>query len=123
MHNLSKKTIINRTNLSSTYFKGQVYYNQGKVREVRATTNRDYFIANVYGKSKYEVSVGFHSNGDINQSSCTCKAYKKYPGDCKHIVALLLFIMDIGDRKQKEEKEEKKEKIKTAGSEIGRAHV
>ena len=100
---------MDRTSLSTTYFKGHSYYLQGKIKEARATINRDYFIANVYGKSIYEASVGFYSNGDINQTSCTCKAYKKYPGDCKHIVALLLFIKDIGDRKEKEVEKKKTE--------------
>ena len=111
MHNLSRKTIINRTSLNSTYFKGQDYYGQSKVREVRTTADRDYFLANVYGGNKYEVSVAFDSMGDVVQTSCNCKAYQAYPGDCKHVVALLLFIKDIKDKEEKT-----REKKKTEGN-------
>lgn len=117
MHNLSRKIILDRVDLYSTYFKGQDYYRQGKVRSIRTTPNRDYFIANVYGKSIYETSAEFDINGDIYDTSCSCKAYKEYLGDCKHIVALLLFIKEFGEKKEKrEEKEKREKKEKTEGS-------
>lgn len=111
MHNLSRKDIKNRTVLESTYYKGEDYHKQGKVREVRTTSDHDYFIANVYGSSVYETSVEFDSSGNVYQTSCNCKAYKKYTGDCKHVVALLLLIKDIEYRKEK-----KVERKKTEGN-------
>lgn len=105
MHNITKVEMLNRVNMSTTYFKGQEYYKQGKVKNVKTTSNHDYFVANVYGSKVYYTEVEFDKKGYITKARCDCKAYQKYSGDCKHIVALLSVIKNF-----QEEKEAKKKK-------------
>jgi SNF2 family DNA or RNA helicase len=94
MSRVTNQTIIDRVESYDTFIRGQEYYNSGKVREVRSTPSHNYYVANVYGSSKYESIAEFNSNNSIKRTSCTCQAFKKYYGDCKHIVALLMLIMD-----------------------------
>lgn len=94
MSRLTDEVLIDRVELYDTYIKGKQYYESGKVREVKATPKRNYYVANVFGSSIYQSTVEFDSYDDIVTTTCTCHAYKKYNGDCKHIVALLAFIMN-----------------------------
>ncbi|OZV11474.1 helicase [Tissierella sp. P1] len=94
MSRLTDEILIDRVELYDTYEKGKQYYESGKVREVKTTPNHNYYVASVVGGSVYKSIVEFNSYDNIVATSCTCGAYKKYHGDCKHIVALLILIMD-----------------------------
>ncbi|OLS01899.1 DEAD/DEAH box helicase [Tissierella creatinophila] len=103
MHNITKTQMINRVNISTTYFKGNDYYKQGNVKNIRTNPNHDYFVANIYGSEVYHTEAKFDVDGYIQMTKCNCKAYTKYSGDCKHIVALLLFIKNLQKQKEKTE--------------------
>ncbi|WP_442263474.1 DEAD/DEAH box helicase [Tissierella sp.] len=115
--------IMDRTSMATTYFKGDDYYKQKKVKNVRTTFNYNYFVADVYGNKTYKTEVRFNIDGYIKDSKCNCKAYKEYDGDCKHIVALLIYIKNFQKEEEKtqgniknilqfyEEIEENKEEI------------
>ncbi len=109
MHKITKEQILNRISMATTYFKGYDYYKQGKVKHVRSTQDYGYFIANVYGTRVYSTEAEFDIDGDITNTKCDCKAYSKYSGDCKHIVALLTFIKEV-------QIEDGKKKKKTQGN-------
>lgn len=100
---------MDRVNMSANYFKGNDYYKQGNVKNVRTTSEHDYFVANVHGRKIYKTEVRFNQDGGIENTKCDCKAYKKYSGDCKHIIALLIYIKEFKQEKKIEKKIEKKE--------------
>lgn len=113
MHNITKAEMLDRVDLATTYFKGHEYYKEGRVKNVRTTSNNDYFVANVQGEKSYYTEVEFNMNGYIKSTRCNCLAYKKYGGDCKHIVALLIVIQNFQKEKTVERRIEKK---KTQGN-------
>ena len=92
MLKLTDKIILDRVGYYESYRKGRRYYEEGRVKELRTTKNHDLFISNVYGTTIYETSAGFDKRGEIKNTKCSCEAFRKYTGDCKHIVALLLLL-------------------------------
>ena len=48
----------------------------------------------------YEMQVVLNIQGLINKSFCECEAFKKYPGCCKHLVALLLTAKEFDETNQ-----------------------
>ena len=94
MSRLTESIIYERVDSYNTYLKGIRYYQTNKITDVRRTPSHDYYIANVIGSSIYQTSVKFNTYGDIETTTCTCQAFKKYSGDCKHIVGLLMLIMN-----------------------------
>jgi SNF2 family DNA or RNA helicase len=94
MLKITEETIIDRVEYYDTYIKGKQYFNTGRVREVRTNTNYDYFIGSVLGSSVYSSTAEFNAYGNITATSCSCPAFRKLSGDCKHIVALLMKIRE-----------------------------
>ncbi|GKX30282.1 helicase [Vallitalea longa] len=75
-----------------TFMKGVKYYNKGHVQDINFYT--DFFDIKVKGSDLYKVLLEFdHNTGKINYMECDCKAFQKYYGACKHIVASLLTIL------------------------------
>ena len=94
MLKITEDILIDRVNFFETYKKGQQYFNDGRVREIRTNPTREYFIGSVYGSKTYKTTASFNTYGNISDTSCTCPAYSSFSGDCKHIVALLLSIKE-----------------------------
>lgn len=107
MSRLTNETIIDRIDSYNTFIMGREYYNSGKVKEVKSTPSHNYYVASIYGNSKYESTVEFNMSHSIKKTTCTCEDFKEHYGDCKHIVALLMLIMDYENtgsiKKQKSE--------------------
>lgn len=104
MHNITKSEMLDRVSMSTTYFKGNDYYKQGNVKNVRTNPKHDYFVGNIYGSEVYDAEIRLNADGYIQSTKCNCKAYKEYSGDCKHIVALLFFINNLqNERKRQKE--------------------
>ncbi len=95
MLKLTDNILIDRIALYDTFTKGKQYFNMGRVKEVRVNNKHDYFVGRVEGTDDYQPSVSFNNYGDITNTSCSCPAFHKYSGDCKHIVAFLMSIRDI----------------------------
>jgi SNF2 family DNA or RNA helicase len=75
-----------------TFMSGVKYYNKGHV--INVDFYSDFFEIQVEGQDLYNVLIEFnHITGSINYTECTCKAYHKYSGACKHIIASLLTIL------------------------------
>lgn len=94
MLKITDEILIDRVQYYETYIKGKQYFKSGKVKEVRTNPKHNYFVGNVYGSHAYEATAEFNTFGNIHSTSCTCKAYETYHGDCKHIIALLLMIRE-----------------------------
>jgi uncharacterized Zn finger protein len=69
------------------YLRGVEYFNSHLVKNVEYSPDENMLKATVKGGEKYNVEI-FEHNKEI-LGSCTCP----YEGVCKHIVALLLFII------------------------------
>lgn len=97
MLNINESILLDRVGSYSTYMKGIRYYNEGRIIKLKSNANLDYFEGIVRGNSKYTVAIKFNGKGEIVSTDCTCPAYKKYLGDCKHIVAILQCIKDLDE--------------------------
>jgi SNF2 family DNA or RNA helicase len=65
---------------------------QKRVSSVTYDNETNQLFAIVQGEEAYEVSIDFGENLDIDDFSCSCPAYEKYEGACKHIVAALFTV-------------------------------
>ncbi|WP_416197182.1 MAG: Superfamily II DNA or RNA helicase, SNF2 family [Sporanaerobacter sp.] len=92
MLQIDDKILLNRAGNTESYFKGLQYYRMGRVTNVKYIRKLNYVEAIVKGSEDYKVYAEFSEKGKLISTHCTCPAYEKYPGDCKHIVALLTFI-------------------------------
>ena len=89
---LNDDVLLSRVESYHTFIRGKQYYRAGRIKEIRRNPKNDYYIANIQGASIYQVIVEFTRDGTICYTSCTCSAYAKYRGDCKHIIALLIKL-------------------------------
>ncbi len=101
MFNLKDEILMDRVEGYQTYHKGREYFLADRVKEVKTNSTNDYFQSSVYGSSIYTSSVNFNSMGNVASTNCTCKAFQKYYGDCKHIVALLLYLRNFEENKRR----------------------
>lgn len=70
--------------------RGETYYSEKKIRNVRHIDNKYNCLAD--GTDTYKVSITFNAD-DINKiesATCTCPYYTDKQKNCKHIYALLL---------------------------------
>ncbi|MGQ9780407.1 MAG: DEAD/DEAH box helicase [Bacillota bacterium] len=87
---LTQNEIIKLTEDPSTFAKGLAYYSSGRVKNV-IKEKEGLFHARVQGTRLYYVTVAF--KGDILTTYCDCPAFAKSPGICKHIVAVLIYLI------------------------------
>lgn len=79
-----------------TLNRGKEYFKQGRVTEVKYFENNLYeksyeIHASVSGSTNwYRIVIGFSPRGYFQTASCTCPAFNKYRGHCKHVIATLL---------------------------------
>lgn len=107
MLNINENILLNRAGSSGAYTRGKAYYNENRIIDLRSTFEHDHFQGIVKGGRDYDVTVKFYKNGQIKMTECTCPAFDKYRGDCKHIIAVLTYIMELNlSENQREEDEE-----------------
>ena len=70
--------------------RGETYYSEKKIRNVRHNENKYTCIAD--GTDSYKVSITFNADelNKIESATCTCPYYTDKQKNCKHIYALLL---------------------------------
>jgi len=84
--------------------RGRYYYRKGRIKSIKDRNN--FIEAKVQGSSLYTVTVQNSKKGIF--AACTCP----YQGEnCKHIVAVLYALMNLGQNRQKEPKKQKSEFI------------
>jgi len=88
---LDKQQIRERA-AAQSWTRGQAYFAQGAVRQV--VWREGVLTAQVIGSSyePYRVTVRFDAQGAITNAECTCPY--DLSGDCKHIVATLLYLLN-----------------------------
>lgn len=94
MFNIGPKMIMSMCSNPATYLRGLSYYNSGRVTGVTLNKRRTHVSAYVHGSEYYFVSIELSPDGDICGCSCECPAYLQYGGSCKHITALLFYLMN-----------------------------
>jgi SNF2 family DNA or RNA helicase len=92
MFQLTESEIIYLCGGTHTFFKGKKYYNSSRVRSIEYNPDINGFVAIVSGNFRYRIKIYFDDTGNFEDASCTCPAQLKYPGYCKHIVAVLLKL-------------------------------
>lgn len=81
--------------LERTFHKGTEYYRAGRILELKAAQNGQSFRARVQGNGAiYELNLEFAVTGEVNSYHCDCQAFYEYDGACKHVVAVLLALLD-----------------------------
>ncbi|HHZ12984.1 MAG: SNF2 helicase associated domain-containing protein [Caldicoprobacterales bacterium] len=94
MLNIDIDAIREKCLLPSTFQRGRAYYRQRRVRSLRLNRKDLIIEGSVKGTRTYNVKAAFDHHGDLVETDCDCRAIKRYWGPCKHIVALLLTIME-----------------------------
>lgn len=94
MEDSPKRIVLNLDSIEEeispgVWEKGREYFESGHVGIVKFREPSS-FSAQVEGTSKsfYNVSLEIE-NGGLKACDCSCEAHRRFPGPCKHIVALL----------------------------------
>lgn len=80
-----------------TYSRGLRYYTEKAIKNISKSSGRERYHAAVAGKSEYTVDVDITDLNAVNYT-CNCPASRKYAGACKHVVAVLLFVLEYKER-------------------------
>ena len=107
MNKLDIKEIVKNAIDGSTYSKAyDLFLNKKIVLKCRRNEqNEDVYEGIVTGNSNksYHVMVIIDTKGKVVKATCECDFYLKYVGYCKHILAFLLQINEITNRKETNE--------------------
>lgn len=94
MPNPEEKIIIDLSPLEEgdvpLFEKGKAYFREGRVLSCYKSSPQS-FSGTVKGRKTYSCSLSI-LNGKLSFHSCDCEAHKRYPGPCKHVIALLLEV-------------------------------
>lgn len=82
----------------NAYYNGVEYHKKNRVVDLKFRRDKKHFIAKVKGSNHYDIEVNFNQQGEMGEATCTCPAYDRFWGYCKHIVAVLLSIKEIDER-------------------------
>lgn len=96
--NIMENKIKNMCYSMDVFKRGLRYYLDGRVTDVDIDEDLGYVEAVVSGNEDYAVTIDFSDGKDIISADCECPAYYKYDGCCKHIAAVLLYLMNIKGR-------------------------
>lgn len=103
MNKLDPKEIVRNAIDGLTYSKAYELFASKKVSLVcrRNDLDQDVYEGVVTGKSNksYPVSATIDRQGKVVEASCKCDYYETYPGYCKHILACLLQINELTNKK------------------------
>lgn len=86
------ESIRNAAEHYETYTKGLSYYRNGYVKKLAYDKETHRVTATVQGSSQYNVTVQLSEDDDLKSSYCSCPAFRKYDGVCKHVVAVLKAV-------------------------------
>lgn len=103
MNKLDPKEIVRNAIDGLTYSKAYELFSSKKVTLSchRNDLDQDVYDGVVTGKSNksYPVSATIDRDGKVVEASCKCDYYETYPGYCKHILACLLQINELTNKK------------------------
>lgn len=97
MAELNRTLIKNMATDETIYSRGLRYYTGKAIKNISKSSGREHYHATVVGKSEYAVDVDV-TDPDAISYTCNCPGSRKYAGACKHVVAVLLFVVDYQER-------------------------
>jgi superfamily II DNA or RNA helicase len=79
----------------ASWRRGQIYFREERVRDVRL--DGEVIVGKVQGteKSPYEAAIQA-GRGTIQNSKCSCPAHRQYESHCKHVAALAIWAVERG---------------------------
>lgn len=89
---LSDNQIKNYAGSMAVYLRGQTYYFENRVRDLKFNTRSLTLQASVSGNMPYDVEIIFSQKGNVHDYWCECPAFSKFDGACKHIIAALIAL-------------------------------
>lgn len=87
---LTRKQIQERS-IPQSFSRGEKYYKDGAIRKITQRGETVEAICEGSSRSHYKVTATFRA-GKLAKTTCTCEY--DWGGDCKHIIALLLTILN-----------------------------
>jgi len=93
MFNLSNELISVKA-VENGFTAGQEYYRKRRIKSVQYNQEKRSFTATVLGTKLYTVRLGFDQDGFLSEAECSCPVDTDKWGICKHMVAVLLLIME-----------------------------
>ena len=103
-------TYIQRNSTPQSLQKGKLLFSKQRVKSLQLNSGNNTYKATVKGSKLYNTAVGFSTNNSVTFTSCNC--LYDWGGLCKHKVATLFAISDLGNDAKGIVKKTKK--IKTA---------
>jgi superfamily II DNA or RNA helicase len=88
-------TQIKREFTSASWKRGQTYFREKRVRDVKLEDSTVTGKVRGSDNSPYETSIVM-ARGTIAQSKCSCPAHREYEPHCKHVAALAIWIVERG---------------------------
>ncbi|GEK88819.1 Superfamily II DNA or RNA helicase, SNF2 family [Alkalibacterium putridalgicola] len=78
-----------------TFLQGKELYKKGKVTNLKADEKNNTIQTSVEDKQLQTVHLRFYPNGVARKYHCTCKAFEKNTGACRHVVASMMHLNDL----------------------------
>lgn len=87
------------SNNNTTFQNGQDYFQNGHVLSVIYDPTYKNYQAKVEGNQIYQVKIQLNETNRIDDATCTCPAFDSFPGYCKHMIAVMLFLHEYKQSK------------------------
>lgn len=88
-------TQIKREFSQASWKRGQVYFRDHRVTDVKLDGDNVTGKVRGSGKEAYETAITM-ARGTIFSSKCSCPAHRQYETHCKHVAALAIWIVERG---------------------------
>lgn len=100
-------TITSLASTYSTFLQGKELYKKREIKNLKVDTQKNTVQVSVEDRQLETVHLRFYPNGVAKKYHCTCKAFEKSSGACKHVVATLFYLndLDANDLKEKGKKD------------------
>jgi len=96
---LDKKQLELLASNIEVYRRGFALYNENKVGELSFGEKNNFSVIQaqtIGAHNAYKVSAVFDTAGLLRKFTCDCAAFGVWRGACKHIIALLFFVIERG---------------------------
>ncbi|MDZ7835696.1 MAG: SWIM zinc finger family protein [Alkalibacterium sp.] len=78
-----------------TFLQGKELYKKGSVTNLKVDEKNNTVQTSVEDKQLETVHLRFYPNGVARKYHCTCKAFEKNTGACRHVVASMMHLNDL----------------------------